>query len=599
MEENRLPKRSEVPEQSTWNLADIFESDEAWTAENEALKGESAGIAAFRGKLGESAEDLLCFFRKRDELSVRIAKLYTYASCKSDQDTADSVYLDMKNKAFATIMGIMSASAFADPEIMTISEDTLNLFYAAQPELEEYRRALYSIRRRKDHILTEAEEALLASAGELGRAPGGVAGVLRDADLKYPDVTDSKGKAHQLTGGSFTVLEQSTDRVLRENTFRTLYGKLGELKNTIAATLDAQFRQLLFFSRSRHYTDTLSASLDETEVPVSVYHNLIDAVHANLDKMHRYVSLRKKMLGVDELHMYDVYVPIVADVDRKISFAEAKETVLEALTVLGEDYTDLLREGFERRWIDVYENEGKRGGAYSSGGAHPHPYVLLNQKDTLDSMFTLAHEMGHALHSYHSTHNQPTVYEDYVIFVAEVASTCNEILLMRHLLKRTNDKTEKAYLINHFLEEFKSTVYRQTMFAEFELWMGNMAEAGTTLTADLLCRKYHELNRAYFGEEMVSDDEIALEWARIPHFFYNYYVFQYATGFSAAVAIADRILKEGKSAVEDYKRFLSGGCSTDPISLLKIAGVDMSTPAPVNAALAAFNALMDEFEELV
>ena len=599
MEENRLPKRSEVPEQSTWNLADIFESDEAWTAENEALKEESAGIAAFRGKLGGSAEDLLCFFRKRDELSVRIAKLYTYASCKSDQDTADSVYLDMKNKAFATIMGIMSASAFADPEIMTISEDTLNLFYAAQPEMVEYRRALYSIRRRKDHILTEAEEALLASAGELGRAPGGVAGVLRDADLKYPDVTDSKGKAHQLTGGSFTVLEQSTDRVLRENTFRTLYGKLGELKNTIAATLDAQFRQLLFFSRARHYTDTLSASLDETEVPVSVYHNLIDAVHANLDKMHRYVSLRKKMLGVEELHMYDVYVPIVADVDRKISFAETKETVLEALAVLGEDYTDLLREGFERRWIDVYENEGKRGGAYSSGGAHPHPYVLLNQKDTLDSMFTLAHEMGHALHSYHSTHNQPTVYEDYVIFVAEVASTCNEILLMRHLLKRTNDKTEKAYLINHFLEEFKSTVYRQTMFAEFELWMGNMAEAGTTLTADLLCRKYHELNRAYFGEEMVSDDEIALEWARIPHFFYNYYVFQYATGFSAAVAIADRILKEGKSAVEDYKRFLSGGCSTDPISLLKIAGVDMSTPAPVNAALAAFNALMDEFEELV
>lgn len=599
MAENRLPKRSEVPEQSTWNLADIFESDEAWTAENNALKEESAQIAAFRGKLGESAEDLLLFFRKRDEMSVRIAKLYTYASCKSDQDTAESVYLDMKNKAFATIMGIMSASAFADPEIMTISEDKLNLFYAAQPELEGYRRVLYSIRRRKDHILSEAEEALLASAGELGRAPGGVAGVLRDADLKFPDVADSRGESHQLTSGSFTVLEQSADRVLRENTFRTLYGKIGELKNTIAATLDAQFRQLLFFSRARHYTDTLSASLDETEVPVAVYKNLIEAVHDNLGKMHRYVSLRKKMLGVDELHMYDVYVPIVADVDRKITFDEAKETVLEALSVLGEDYTDLLREGFKNRWIDVYENEGKRGGAYSSGGAHPHPYVLLNQKDTLDSMFTLAHEMGHALHSYHSTHSQPIAYEDYVTFVAEVASTCNEILLMRHLLKRTNDKTEKAYLINHFLEEFKSTVYRQTMFAEFELWMGNTAESGSTLTADLLCGKYHELNRAYFGEEMVSDDEIALEWARIPHFFYNYYVFQYATGFSAAVAIADRILKEGKSAVENYKRFLSGGSSTDPISLLKIAGVDMSTPAPVNAALAAFNDLMDEFEELI
>ena len=599
MAEKRLPKRSEVPAESTWNLADIFENDEAWSAENDALRAETAEIAAFRGKLGGSAEDLLTFFRKRDEYSVRIAKLYTYASCKSDQDTAESIYMDMKNKAFATIMGLMSASAFADPEIMEISEDTLNLFYVAQPDLEGYHRALYSIRRRKDHILSETEEALLASAGEMGRAPGEVAGVLRDADLKFPDVADSKGELHQLTAGSFTVLEQSGDRVLRENAFRTLYGKIGELKNTIAATLDAQFKQLLFFSRARHYTDTLSASLDETEVPTEVYHNLIEAVHTNLDKMHRYVALRKKMLGVDELHMYDVYVPIVADVDRKIPFDEAKETVLEALAILGEDYTELLREGFDHRWIDVYENEGKRGGAYSSGGAHPHPYVLLNQKDTLDSMFTLAHEMGHALHSYHSTHAQPVAYEDYVIFVAEVASTCNEILLMRHLLKKTTEKTERAYLINHFLEEFKGTVYRQTMFAEFELWMGNTAEAGTTLTADLLCEKYRELNRAYFGEDMISDDEIALEWARIPHFFYNYYVFQYATGFSAAVAIADRILKEGKIAVEEYKKFLSGGSSIDPISLLRIAGVDMSTPAPVNAALSAFNDLMDEFEKLV
>lgn len=525
--------------------------------------------------------------------------MFNYASCKSDQDTANSFYLDMKNKAYATIVGLMGASAFAEPEIMAIPEDTLNLFYVAQPGLEEYRRALYLIRRKKEHILSASEEAILASAAEMARAPGGIAGALRNADIKFPDVLDSHGESHQLTAGSFTVLEQSGDRVLRENAFRTLYGKIGELKNTIAATMDAQFRQLLFFSRTRHYESTLAASLDETEVPVEVYHNLISAVHENLDKMHRYVAIRKKMLGVDELHMYDVYVPIVADVDRKISFDEAKETVLEALAVLGKDYTDLLREGFENRWIDVYENEGKRSGAYSSGSAHPHPYVLLNQKDTLDSMFTLAHEMGHALHSYHSNKYQPAAYEDYVIFVAEVASTCNEVLLMHHLLEKTEDRTERAYLLNHFLEEFKSTVYRQTMFAEFELWMGSQAESGATLTAELLNSKYHELNRAYFGEDMISDDEIALEWARIPHFFYNYYVFQYATGFSAAVAIAHRILTEGESAVKDYKKFLSGGCSTDPISLLKIAGVDMSTPAPVNAALATFNELMDEFEKLV
>ena len=371
------------------------------------------------------------------------------------------------------------------------------------------------------------------------------------------------------------------------------------MKNTIAATLDAQFRQLKFFSNARHYGSTLEASLDANEVKTEIYTNLIEAVHGNLDKMYRYVALRKKLLGVDELHMYDVYTPVVEDAAVKIPFEEAKRTVLEALAVLGEDYTDLLKEGFSSRWIDVYENQGKRSGAYSSGNSYPHPYVLLNHKDTLDSMFTLAHEMGHALHSYHSTKYQPTCTADYVIFVAEVTSTCNEILLMRHLLGKTEDKKERAYLINHFLDQFKGTVYRQTMFAEFELEMGRTAENGETLTADGLCEKYLALNRLYFGPEMVSDDEIALEWARIPHFFYNYYVFQYATGFSAAVAIANRILAEGAPAVADYKRFLSGGSSTDPVSLLKIAGVDMSTPEPVNSALELFGELVEELEKLV
>ena len=595
----RLPKRSEVPEELTWNLSDIFESDEAWAAENEALKNEIPDIVSYRGKLGESAENLLNYFKKSDELSVRISRLHGYASCKSDQDTANSFYLDMKNKAVSTIISVIGAAAFANPEIMEIPDERLNLFYAVQPELAGYERALYSIRRRKEHILSEKEEALLAAAEEIGRAPGVVAEALRNADLRYPDVADSKGQLHQLTAGTFVLLEQSPDRVLRENAFRAAYGRLGEMKNTIASSLNAQFRQLMFFSEARKYPDTLSASLDSNEVPVPVYLNLIDTVHANLEKMHRYVSLRKRMLGLSELHMYDVYVPIVADADRRIAWEEAKETVLAALSVLGEDYTDLLRKGFEERWIDVLENEGKRSGAYSSGSSRPHPYVLLNHKDNLDSMFTLAHEMGHALHSYHSTENQPVAYADYVIFVAEVASTCNEILLMRYLLDRTSDKKERAYLLNHFLEEFKGTLFRQTMFAEFELWMGRTAESGVSLTADALCGKYLELNKAYFGPEMISDDEIALEWARIPHFFYNYYVFQYATGFSAAVAIANRILSEGAAAVEDYKRFLSGGSSTDPISLLKIAGVDMSSPVPVESALAFFGELVDEFSELM
>ena len=331
---------------------------------------------------------------------------------------------------------------------------------------------------------------------------------------------------------------------------------------------------------------------------MSVYDSLIESVHANLDKMYRYVALRRRLLGVDELHMYDVYTPIVPDVAEEIPFEQAKAAVLDALAVLGEDYTDLLKEGFANRWIDVYENTGKRGGAYSSGIARPHPYVLLNQTDDLDSQFTIAHEMGHAMHSYLSCKHQPVCTSDYVIFVAEVASTCNEVLLMRHLLRKSTDRRERAYLINHFLDQFKGTVYRQTMFAEFERELGRMAERGETLTADALDEKYLALNRLYFGPDMVSDAQIALEWARIPHFYYNYYVFQYATGFSAAVALADRILREGEPAVADYKRFLSGGSSTDPISLLKLAGVDMSTPAPVDAALAMFGELVDELDAL-
>jgi len=599
MAENRIPKREEIPEEFTWDLSDMFPSDAAWAEEYEALKEMPARVAAFRGRLGESAEELLGFFKLQDELELRLTPLHTYASCASDRDTSNGFYQDMRGKATNTYIAIASAAAFATPEIMAIDEDRLNLFYVVQPELETYRRSIYQIRRRAAHILSAEEERLLAAAGEIANAPDQIGSTFRNADIRFDPVKDGEGKEHQLTNGTFVPLEESADRILRRSAFEGYYGRMGQFKNTIAATLDAEFKQRLFFSRARKYPDTLTAALDHTEVPPEVYTNLIEAVHGNLDKMYRYVALRKKLLGVDELHMYDVYTPLVEGATRKIGIEEAKATVIEALGVMGKDYTDLLREGFTHRWLDVYENEGKRGGAYSSGSSRPHPYVLLNHKDTLDSMFTLAHEMGHALHSYHSCKYQPVNTSDYVIFVAEVASTCNEVLLVRHLLKKTTDPAERAYLINHFLDSFKSTVYRQTMFAEFELMMGRMAERGETLTADVLSEKYHELNRLYFGPDMISDDEIALEWTRIPHFFYNYYVFQYATGFSAAVALANRILTEGESAVADYKKFLSGGSSTDPISLLKIAGVDMSTPDPVNSALALFGELLDEMEKLV
>ncbi len=598
MDVNKIPARSEIPEAYTWDLRDIFESDEAWHREYEALMAMPETIAAFAGTLAQGPGRLLDFLKLDDELTVRLEKLSGYASCKGDQDLADGVYQDMRSRANACAVAVAGASAFATPEIMAIDDETLASFYRECPALETYRRSLYRIRRRKAHILSDKEETLLAAAGEMADGPDAIGSALRNADLRFDDAVDSEGGRHPLSAGTFGPLMESGDRALRKSAFENCYRTYGDFRNTVAATLDAQFKMLRFFAGARRYPSTLAAALDATEVPESVYLNLIEAVHENLDKMYRYVALRKKLLGVDELHMYDVYTPVVKDAAVKIPYEEAKQTVLEALAVLGEDYTALLKKGFDERWIDVYENRGKRSGAYSSGNSWPHPYVLLNHKDTLDSMFTIAHEMGHALHSYHSCLHQPVNTADYVIFVAEVASTCNEILLMRHLLGKTKDKKQRAYLINHFLDQFKGTVYRQTMFAEFELEMGRMAEAGQALTAEALCEKYLALNKLYFGPDMVSDTEISLEWARIPHFFYNYYVYQYATGFSAAAAIAERILTQGAPAVADYKRFLSSGGSSDPISLLKIAGVDMSTPEPVNAGLKLFGELVEELEKL-
>jgi len=598
MEEiKRIPQRSEIPVEDQWATEDLYPSDEAWDQEMATVADDAKTLAAYAGRLAESGDTLCEYLTRMEAINAKAELLANYCMRKSDQDTRVAKYQAMVGSFMSAVVSLSAATSFETPEIMDISDEKLNSFYAECPGLERYRRYLTDLRRRKEHILSPAEEKLLASAGEMAQAPDTIYGAFADADITFPDAIDSEGRKHPLSQGTFVACEGSPDRVLRKSAYENLYQTFGNFKNTAAAVLNAQGKQLKFFADARKYPSTLDASLDRTNVPTSVYLNLIEAVHKNFDKMHRYVRLRKKLLGVEELHFYDVYAPLIADVDKKIPFAEAKQTVYDSLAPLGEDYRKILKEGFENRWIDVYQNEGKRSGAYSAG-ASVHPYVLLNYTGTLDSQFTLAHEMGHALHSYHSNKYQNPIDADYVIFVAEVASTCNEALLMEYLLGKTTDKQERAYLINHFLEQFKGTLYRQTMFAEFELNIGKMIGEGKTLTADALCAEYRRLNEMYFGPDMVVDDQIALEWARIPHFYYNYYVFQHATGYSAAIALSRKILKEGEPAVRDYIRFLSGGCSKSPIDLLKDAGVDMTGPEPVDQALQLFGELLDEMEAL-
>ena len=599
MEEiKKIPQRSELAEKDTWAISDIYPTNEAWEQDLENFKALTQKQAAFAGRISASAKELLAYLQGTEEAATLGENLANYAMRKNDEDTRVSKYQDMTGRFMSAYVAFNAATSFETQELLSISDETMEQFYAEAPELTVYRRYLNDIRRRKEHVLSPAEEKLLAAAGEMAAAPDNIYGLFANADLTFPNVTDGAGKSLPLSQGTFVPYEESSDRVLRKNAYETLYQTLAGFKNTAAGILSAQVKQLQFYADARKYPSSLDASLDATNVPTSVYLNLIEAVHQNMDKMHRYVSLRKKLLGVDELHFYDVYTPLVADVDKKIPFEQAKETVYEALAPMGDGYRAILKEGFENRWIDVYQNEGKRGGAYSAG-ALVHPFVLLNYSGTLDSQFTLAHEMGHALHSYLSNKTQRPIDRDYVIFVAEVASTCNEALLMEHLLSKTTDKKQRAYLINHFLEQFKSTLYRQTMFAEFELNIGRMAQEGQTLTADVLCGEYRRLNELYFGKDMVVDDEIAMEWIRIPHFYYNYYVFQYATGYSAAIALSRRILKEGEPAVKDYLGFLSGGCSKSPIDLLKGAGVDMTSPEPVNQALQLFGTLLDEMEQLM
>lgn len=595
---NKIRNRDEIPEEDKWAIEDLYPTDEAWEADLATLSEDQCYLEKFAGQLGKSGETLFEYMKRSEQLEVKASKLANYAMRKSDEDTRNAVYQAMVGKFMNAIVSLGAATSFDTPEIMALSEETMEDFYASCPELERYRRYLTNKRRRKAHTLSPAEEKLLAAAGEMAQAPDTIYGSFADADLTFPDAVDAEGNRHPLTQGTFVSLEESPDRILRKSAYEHLYDSFASYKNTAAAILNAQNKQLKFFSDARKYEDPREASLDATDVPVAVYDNLIEAVHNNLDKMHRYVRLRKKALGLEELHFYDIYTPLLSDVDKHIPYQDAKQTIYDALHPLGDSYRAILQEGFDSRWVDVYQNTGKRSGAYSAG-AVVHPFVLMNYTGTLDSQFTLAHEMGHAIHSYLSNKHQNPLDADYVIFVAEVASTCNEALLMEYLLGKTEDKKERAYLINHFLDQFKGTIYRQTMFAEFERNIGRLTAAGQTLTADTLCAEYKRLNELYYGPDMVVDDRISMEWARIPHFYYNYYVFQYATGYSAAIALSRRILREGKPAVKDYLSFLSGGCSKSPIDLLKAAGVDMTTPEPVEQALDLFGRLLDEMESLL
>lgn len=594
----RIPQRADIAAENKWSINDIYASDEAWESDYIKAQGFVDRISAYKGELCQSPKKLLEYLKLDDELTLVFDSLINYAQRKGDEDTRVSKYQDMCSRLEMLYVSIAGAASFVTPELLSISDDDMERFFKECSDLEFYRRSLERIRRRRKHFLTEKEEKIVALTGELLGVPENVFSMFNDADLKFPDALDKDGNAHQVTHESYIPLVQSEDRVLRRSAFESIYHTYGNFKNTSAAMLSGQVKSLVFAARARKYNSTLEAALDSTEVDTAVYRNLIDAVHENMDAMHRYVRLRRKALGVDELHAYDLYTPIVAGVEDNVPFETAKKEVYEALAPMGEEYCAIFKEGLENGWIDVLENEGKRSGAYSAG-AKVHPFVLLNYKNTLNWEFTLAHEMGHAIHSYLSNKNQPTAYADYVIFVAEVASTCNESLLMQHLLKNTTDKKRKAFLVNYFLEQFRTTLYRQTMFAEFELMINERVEHGESLTAENLCEMYHKLNVDYYGDDLIVDEELDMEWARIPHFYYNYYVYQYATGFSAAIALSQRILNEGESAVRDYIGFLSGGCSKDPISLLRGAGVDMASQKLIEDALKLFRKLLDDMEELL
>ena len=598
MAEQRLRKREEMDSRYKWKLTDLFENDELWQKEYDLVMELAEQMKTFQGTLGKGASCLLKYFQLNDKISFYFGRVYVYANESYHQDTQVAKYQAFSAQCDTLMVIVNGACAFASPELLTIPEDVLQDFYRKEPALEDYRRAIEVIRRDKAHTLSNEEEALLAAAGEMAVSPKNIFSMLNNADMKFPSITGSNGEDIPVTHGNYTTLLTNPDIHIREQAYKSMYSVYGKLGNTISATFLAHLKQENFYAKARHFSSVRARHLNNGYIPENVYDNLIEAVHKHLPAMHRYISLRKKALGVKQLHMYDLFVPLVGEAERKYTIEEAQDIVAEALAPMGEEYITTLKRGYTDGWIDVYENENKRSGAYSWGAYGTHPYVLLNYQENLESMFTLAHEMGHAMHTYYSNRKQPITYADYLIFVAEVASTCNEALLMKYLLSNSADEKEKMYLVNHYLDDFRTTLFRQTMFAEFEHIVHSKLAEGEALTKESINQIYHDLNVLYYGPDIVVDEEIDREWMRIPHFYTSYYVYQYATGYSAATAFSKMILEEGRPAVEKYiNNFLCGGCSKDPIELLAAAGVDMSTPAPVNDALEVFEEYLELLEK--
>lgn len=598
-DKNKVPTRAQINEKDKWRIEDLYASDDLWEADFQKVQKLSKELAGYQGTMKESADSLYQVMKKQDELGELLERVYVYASQKNHEDMGNAVYQQLSGRAQMLMTQIEDAVSFIEPELLAIDPERIEMYMDEKPELAQYRRFIEEKFRAKEHILSEEMEAVLAKAGEMGRAPQTIYQMFNNADIDLGSVTGEDGSEVQLSHARFIQFMENKNRELRKEAFETYYRAYEKNKNTLAAVFQANVQQELFFAKMRKYPSARAAALDASHIPESVYDRLIEAVHANLPAMYKYVSLRRKALGVDELHMYDVYVPLVEQTDKKYSFEEAKEIVHKGLAPLGREYLDILEEGFSRGWIDIYENMGKRSGAYSWGAYGTHPYVLLNYNGSLDHVFTLAHEMGHAIHSYHSDHALPYTYAGYHIFVAEVASTCNEALLIHYLLEQATDEKEKAYLVNHFLDQFKGTIFRQTMFAEFEKITHEKVQNGETLTAESLCEIYHGLNKLYFGDEMVSDPQISLEWSRIPHFYTPFYVYQYATGFSAAIAISSKILAGEEGIIEKYRKFLSDGSSMDCIDLLKLCDVDMESPQPVEEALKVFGEYVEQLEQLI
>ena len=590
--------RDEIPDEYKWDLSSLFASDEEFSSALKAAESLVGEYASWEGRACSTGEDLLAYLRFDDDATLALERLACYAGRRADEDARVSRYQDMQAQVTSLLTRVESASAWFSPAILALPDERLDVWYASVDGLALYKLALDRVRALRDHTLAPEEEALLAQVGEMAAQPGLAFTMLNNADLTFPDATDSAGEKHPVTHGSFVALERSGDRALRESAYHSVYGTYGRVRNTSAALLAAQMRQLAFFSRARHYASSLEASLAPTEVPVEVYQNLIASVHRNFEPMHRYLDLRRRVLGLDRLRYWDIYVPIVEAPEETYTFEQAGELILEALAPLGEEYVGVVRHALGDRWIDVFETPGKMSGAYSADGHGMKPFILLNFQGELDDVFTLAHEMGHSMQTWLSNKAQPGRYAEYPMFVAEVASTTNECLLLRYLIEHS-PKERRAYLVNHFCEQFRTTLYRQTMFAELERDANEACAAGEGVGAEALSERYRALNDAYYGPAIESDDEIALEWARIPHFYYDYYVYVYATSFAAAVALSDRILREGKPAVDDYLGFLSGGCSKTPIELLRGAGVDMASGDVVDAALAQFSKLVDELEGLL